>query len=139
MEPAIIPYVDQHTGPKRVLDLNLMKGMVSGPRLEVSIDGRSYPVGWGRCLFEIPADRPVSIGVAQTINGGSGHAQVVLTPQLPAQLEYRGPANLARPGALGAPGTTKRNGLGCQVMLLLVLVLILLGGLALVASFFLLV
>lgn len=58
MEPAIIPYVDQHTGPKRVLDLNLRRGMVSGSGVEVSIDGRAYPVDWGRSLFEIPADRP---------------------------------------------------------------------------------
>lgn len=130
MKPPIIPYVDQHDGPKRALDLTCRRGLVSGAGVEVSIDGRAYPVAWGTSLFEVPADRPVSVGVMQTLKGGVGHAHVVLTPEEPPVLEYRGPAQLSRRGELGLPGTTRSNGLGCQVALLAVLVVLLLVVLA---------
>ena len=127
MQPPIIPYVDQHVGPKRVLDLVCRRGIISGGGLEVSIDGRAYPVAWGLSRFEVPADRPVSVGVMQTLNGGVGHAHVVLTPDVPPVLEYRGPAHLTKRGDLGPPGTTRSHGKGCQVALLVVLLLLVLA------------
>lgn len=130
MQPPIVPYVDQHAGPRRVLDLTCRRGLISGAGVEVSIDGRAYPVAWGTTRFEIPADRPVSVGVMQTLKGGVGHAHVVLTPETPPVLEYRGPAQLSRRGDLGPPGTTRSNGIGCQVALLVVLLVLLLAALA---------
>ena len=137
MEPTIIPDADQHTGPKRVLSLDLRRGFDSGSGVEVSIDGRAYPVDWGRSLFEIPADRPVSIGVAQTVSGGSGRAQLVLTPQMPPTLEYRGPANLSQRGDLGQPGHDQEQGPGLpghNLMLLASLLIAVLGVAALVIN-----
>ena len=127
MHSPVIPYVDQHAGPKRVLDLVCRRGMISGAGVEVSIDGRAYPVAWGVTRFEIPADRAVSVGVMQTLKGGVGHAHVVLDPGMPPALEYRGPAHLSKRGDLGPPGTTRSNGVGCQVALLLVLLTLLLA------------
>ncbi|WP_121251413.1 hypothetical protein [Nocardioides ferulae] len=125
-QPPAVPYVDQHAGPKRVLELVCRRGLMSGAGVEVSIDGRAYPMPWGTTRFEVPADRPVSVGVRQTIRGGAGQAHKVLAPQEPPVLEYRGPAHLSQPGDLGAPGTTRSRGLGCQIALLVVLAFLLL-------------
>lgn len=132
MRPPVIPYVDQHVGPKRVLDLECRRGLISGAGVEVSIDGRSYPVAWGTTRFEIPADRPVSVGVVQTVRGGVGQAHVVLTPETPPVLEYRGPAHLSQRGDLGTPGATRSRGLACQVVLLGVFAILLLAAVAII-------
>ena len=50
-QPWLIPYVEHHTGPRRVLTLQLTSGnsaAVSRHRPIVGIDGRSYLVVWGR-------------------------------------------------------------------------------------------
>ena len=61
-----IPYVDHHTGPRRLLQFNLTSGnstlKAKIPPI-VSIDGRHYIVYWGTMTFEIPADRPVHVSV----------------------------------------------------------------------------
>lgn len=65
-EIVAIPYVDDHTGPRRVLTINLTSGNATAKgRLVpvVSIDGRQYIVYWGPMHFEIPADRPCHVSV----------------------------------------------------------------------------
>jgi hypothetical protein len=64
--PGVIPYVEFHPGPRRVLTLNLTSGngmVVSKYRPIVSIDGRQYVVIWGAVPFEVPADRNVHVSV----------------------------------------------------------------------------
>ena len=64
--PMAIPYVDHHTGSRRLLQFNLTSGNATLkekiPPI-VSIDGRHYVVYWGTMTFEIPADRPVHVSV----------------------------------------------------------------------------
>lgn len=64
--PGVIPYVEFHTGPCRVLTLNLTSGntvAISRHRPIVSIDGRQYLVIWGAVSFEVPADRNVHVSI----------------------------------------------------------------------------
>jgi hypothetical protein len=76
--PSVVPYVDVHQGPKRLLTLF----MSSTARAEylpkmppiVSIDGRDYWVYWGQVSFEIPADRPCH--VAARCEGGQSGGQL---------------------------------------------------------------
>lgn len=64
--PGVIPYVEHHTGERRVLTLHLTSGnsLLTGriPPI-VSIDGRQYLVYWGTVSFEVPADRAVHLSV----------------------------------------------------------------------------
>ena len=67
---GVIPYVDHHTGPKRLLTVSLeantgLLGGVSkvGIKPNLFVDGRQYIVYWGPVTVEIPADRSVHIGV----------------------------------------------------------------------------
>ena len=64
--PGVIPYVEHHTGERRLLTLNLTTGNAlvreKIPPI-VGIDGRSYVVYWGTVTFEIPADRNVHLSV----------------------------------------------------------------------------
>jgi hypothetical protein len=63
---GVIPYVEHHDGPKRVLTLNVTSGngMLTAkiPPI-VSIDGRQYVVYWGAVTFEVPADRAFHLSV----------------------------------------------------------------------------
>lgn len=65
--PSVVPYVDHHTGQKRLLTLNLTSGnvMLQSWKIPpiVSIDGRQYIVYWGQVTFEIPADRACHVSV----------------------------------------------------------------------------
>ena len=64
--PSVIPYVEWHSGAKRLLSLLLTTGnalvRAKIPPI-VGIDGRSYVVYWGPVTFEIPADRNVHVSV----------------------------------------------------------------------------
>ena len=64
--PGVIPYVEAHDGPRRLLTLDLTTGnsMVRDKyRPIASIDGRQYVVVWGPVSWEIPADRNVHVSV----------------------------------------------------------------------------
>jgi hypothetical protein len=122
-----IPYAGHHAGPRRVLVLNLHRGLIAGSSVTVNIDGNEYPQRWGRTAFEIPEDRPVAVAVFQKSRGGqAGLATTVLVPGAPPELEYRGPAHLAMAGELGLPGTVRQRGLAMQSVLLGCLGLVLL-------------
>ncbi|WP_193605761.1 hypothetical protein [Nocardioides dongkuii] len=64
--PGVIPYVEFHTGERRVLTVHLTSGngmLTSKVPPVVSIDGRQYVVYWGSVSFEVPADRAVHLSV----------------------------------------------------------------------------
>lgn len=64
--PGVIPYVEFHTGPRRLLTLDLTTDnsrALDRHRPIASIDGRQYVVVWGQVTWEIPADRNVHVSV----------------------------------------------------------------------------
>ena len=64
--PGVIPYVEFHTGPRRLLTIDLTTGNTrvhEKYRPVASIDGRQYVVVWGPVSWEIPADRNVHVSV----------------------------------------------------------------------------
>ncbi len=135
MSETPIPYAGGHDGPKRVLRLHTRRGVVAKAGVTIGIDGSHYHQPWGTAVFEIPADRPVHVAVSQG-NGQIGVAATVLTPDQPAELEYRGPAALYLAGSIGPPGTVKQRGCLLQLaivllvpLIALVLVLVLVLGL----------
>ncbi|MEV6910999.1 hypothetical protein [Amycolatopsis sp. NPDC051071] len=94
-QPGVIPYVDNHDGPRRLLTIDISlhhHAKVFAPL--ASIDGRQYVVSWGSVTFEIPADRNVHVSVyLQTNYSGNSSvatpfASIVLAP-------YPGPVRLA--------------------------------------------
>ena len=81
--PGVIPYVEFHTGPRRVLTVNLTSGnamATSKHRPVVSIDGRQYLVIWGGVSFEIPADRNVHVSVHVEADHITQVASMLLPP-----------------------------------------------------------
>lgn len=109
MNAPPVPYAGGHDGPTRILQLHTRRGVVAKSGVTVGIDGSHYHRPWGRTAFEVPADKPVHVAVSQG-SGQVGVASTVLTPEQPPDLEYRGPAALYLPGALGPPGTVKQRG-----------------------------
>lgn len=103
--PGVIPYVDNHDGPRRLLTIEIPSvGM--GARLYVpvaSIDGRQYVVSWGAVSFEIPADRNVHVSVHLQSNRGTDSvstpfASTILPP-------HSAPMRLATVFSTGQEGT----------------------------------
>ncbi len=95
--PGVVPYIEWHTGPRRVVTFDLEIGNM-GPfamsgqvrrRIAptVHIDGRQFPVYWGRVNFEVPADR--SVHVAVTIDDSVQVASDLLPPGADLVLHYR--------------------------------------------------
>ncbi|HET6286983.1 MAG TPA: hypothetical protein VFG15_09545 [Amycolatopsis sp.] len=85
--PGVIPYVDNHDGPRRLLTVELRPFPSSSvPYVPlVSIDGRQFVVSWGAVTFEIPADRNVHVSARLHTNYGSQaaatpFASIVLAP-----------------------------------------------------------
>lgn len=89
--------MEWHTGPRRVLTLDLDIGNM-GPfavtgavRRRISptvhIDGRQFPVYWGRVNFETPADRCVHVAV--TLDDSVQVASDLLPPGNDLVLVYR--------------------------------------------------
>lgn len=85
--PGVIPYVDHHGGPRRLLTVEIphLGHTVLAYAPIASIDGRQYVVSWGSISFEIPADRNVHVSVHLLTNSGRDHtitpfASIVLSP-----------------------------------------------------------
>ena len=81
--PGVIPYVDYHDGPRRLVTIVCEPGgLISGnSRPVVSIDGRAFQVMQGPVTFEVPADRNVHIGVHVTgTQSQTGLASTLLEP-----------------------------------------------------------
>lgn len=100
--PLPIPYVEHHTGAKRVVVLTLVlpNRMVRKIPPVVGIDGRTYVVVWGRVAFEVPADRAVHVSVYLHGEYMVQAASTLLFPQHKGELTYTtdylsGVANLA--------------------------------------------
>jgi hypothetical protein len=90
--PGVIPYVDHHDGPRRLLTVEIphLGHTVRAYAPIASVDGRQYVVSWGFVSFEIPADRNVHVSVHLHTNSGHDHtitpfASIVLSPH-PAPL-----------------------------------------------------
>ncbi|MFK0245336.1 hypothetical protein ACIQUM_11595 [Amycolatopsis azurea] len=85
--PGVIPYVDNHDGPRRLLTVEIRPfGTLARIYVPfVSIDGRQYVVSWGALMFEVPADRNVHVSAHLSTNYGDGvsaspYASIVLAP-----------------------------------------------------------
>jgi len=83
--PGVIPYVDVHDGPKRVLTVtleapsSLLAGQTTAMvKPNLFVDGRQFIVYWGRVSVEVPADRAVHVGVG--MQDGLRGASVLLPP-----------------------------------------------------------
>lgn len=95
--PGVIPYVDVHDGPKRIVTINLDIGRIvlgsSAPMRNrmcptLGVDGRQYVVYWGDVHFEIPADRQCHVAIS--LDDSFQAASVLLAPGTgPLRLEYR--------------------------------------------------
>jgi hypothetical protein len=86
--PGVIPYVEHHAGPRRVLTLVLKgNGLATTPPV-VGIDGRDYVVVWGTVLFEVPADRPCHLSVRIEGDRVPFHASALLDPGPDLLLTY---------------------------------------------------
>jgi len=91
---GVIPYVDHHVGPKRLLTVSLEAGggLLGGisktvVKPNLFVDGRQYIVYWGPVTVEVPADRSVHIGVG--MQDGLRGASVLLPPGTePLALRY---------------------------------------------------
>ena len=90
--PGVIPYVDFHDGPRRILTV-ISEGsrlITSTSRPVVLVDGREYHCVWGPVTFEVPADRNVHIGGyilgGQTI---TGMGSFLLEPGNDEQIVFR--------------------------------------------------
>lgn len=85
-----IPYVEHHTGEKRVivLHLQLPNRMTRKIPPVVGIDGRTYVVVWGVVAFEVPADRPVHVSVYLHGEYMVQAASTLLFPQHKGELVY---------------------------------------------------
>jgi hypothetical protein len=73
--PGVIPYVDHHDGPRRLLTVEIphLGHTVRAYAPVASIDGRQYVVSWGSVSFEVPADRNVHVSVHLHTNSGHEH------------------------------------------------------------------
>ena len=81
--PGVIPYVEFHTGPRRLLTIDLTTGntrVLAKYRPVASIDGRQYDVVWGPVSWEIPADRNVHVSVHLEGDYLAQAASVILPP-----------------------------------------------------------
>jgi hypothetical protein len=88
--PGVVPYVEAHDGPKRVLTLHLtMPTFTSKIPPVVGIDGRQYVVVWGSISFEIPADRATHVSVCVHGEYMQQAASALLAPERPAVLTYQ--------------------------------------------------
>jgi hypothetical protein len=95
--PGVIPYVEHHTGPRRLVTVGLSAGgtPLAGyskamVKPNLFVDGRQYIVYWGEVTVEVPADRSVHIGVG--MQDGIRGASVLLPPgSEPVVLDYHVP------------------------------------------------
>lgn len=81
--PGVIPYVEFHTGTRRLLTIDLTTGnsrVLDKYRPVASIDGRQYVVVWGPVTWEIPADRNVHVSVHLEGDYLAQAASVILPP-----------------------------------------------------------
>ena len=111
-QPGVVPYVEWHTGPRRMLTIDLRNQgtFLSAMSLDrivptIGIDGRQYVVYWGRVFFEVPADRAVHVAVS--LQDGVQASSLLIEPGEAgegAYLDYvadfsSGRATLVRPAA----------------------------------------
>jgi hypothetical protein len=84
--PGVIPYVEHHVGPRRVLTVELRGSQIVPP--VVGIDGRPYQVVWGSVAFEVPADRACHVSVHYHLDRMYGGVSTLLAPEAKPHLTY---------------------------------------------------
>lgn len=88
----------------RRIELLLRKprlALYAGVRPTLVIGGRGQPTQWGRGTWQVPADRPMTIGVFLFNRlWRFGAAEFTLEPQDASALEYRAPVLPFLPGRL---------------------------------------
>lgn len=95
---GVIPYVDHHTGPKRLVSVSFSAaGPFSGAtsaqvKPNLFVDGRQYIVYWGRVTVEVPADRAVHLGVGLR-DGERGASLLLSAGSDPLELAYHAPVS----------------------------------------------
>lgn len=86
---GVVPYVEPHDGPKRVLTITLRPpSFTSKIPPVVGIDGRQYVAVWGTISFEVPADRATHVSVCVHGEYMQQAASMLLTPDRPPVLTY---------------------------------------------------
>jgi hypothetical protein len=96
--PGVIPYIDVHQGPRRLVTISIegprtpLAGMTVGQiQPNLFVDGRQFIVSWGQVTVEVPADRSVHLGIG--LQDGLRGASLLLEPGADAaHLHYRLPA-----------------------------------------------
>lgn len=109
--PGVIPYVDNHDGPRRLLTIDIPCVGNEARRTApiASIDGRQYVVSWGAVSFEIPADRNVHVSVYLHSSGGGAYytstqfASTIVPPN-PAPMRLAATLSAEHEGALRQVG-----------------------------------
>lgn len=101
----LIPYVDHHQGPRRVLALDLsdLPGSADAPVAQVAVDGRWYVVVAGNVEFEVPADQPVQLSMRPVDGSRDQTTSLMVRPEHTARVRYAPPA-AGLPGALTLTG-----------------------------------
>jgi len=85
--PAVVPYVEWHTGPRRTATFVMPSFGATTPPV-VSVDGRQYLTYWGQVTFEIPADRAVHLSVHLEAEAIRGAASILVPPGDAVWLQY---------------------------------------------------
>ena len=120
------------TAPTRSISITATKPpmqVLNPAQPAISINGVAQPAQWGTGRWDVPRDEPVVIRVGSF--SGSMHygmVEYVLQPDAPADIEYKAPAVLDRPGAIGVRGTVTHGGNNILVPIYII------GGLAIGAT-----
>lgn len=101
--------------PTRRIDLRLHRpalALYAGIRPTLVIEGRGQPAQWGTGTWQVPADRPVTVGVYLfTRLWHFGRAEYLLDPSAPPALVYRAPVLPFLRGRIGLDGGARKAAL----------------------------
>ena len=96
-----------HAASRRI-ELTLHKpwfALYAGVKPTLVIDGRGQPTQWGLGTWQVPADRPVTLGVFLFNRlWRFGQAEFTLEPDDPPAVVYRAPALPFTAGRMRTPG-----------------------------------
>ena len=78
----------------------------------IFVDGVQQEFAWGTGVWQVAADRPVTVAVMfwDELGTRRGFAEYTVQPGELPDLEYRAPSFVTAPGALGPRGTVSHQG-----------------------------
>lgn len=99
--------------PLSVTLVPLAMGKYGSVTPAIFIDGVQQQFSWGTGVWQVAADRPVVVAVMiwDELGRRRGFAEYTLQPDEVPDLEYRAPAFITAPGALGPRGTVAHLGM----------------------------